>query len=79
MASLEVDVRRIECALGFDLGLNTGWAVVRWHQQRQLPTILACGNVDVRREDGVSARTLAWGAQVGTVAREAKERGVSVL
>jgi len=68
---------RIGRAIGFDLGLNTGWAIVAWRRHPAKPRILACGNVDVRREAGLSARLLLWHAHVAVVVGQARDSGVT--
>lgn len=65
-------------ALGFDLGLNTGWAVVQRVPGRA-PSILASGNVDVRAEEGLSARLLRWHHEVAIVVHLARDRGASCV
>ncbi len=66
-------MKGISCALGLDLGLNTGWALVR--VLGAPPCILGCGNLDVRSEDGLSARLLAWHAQLVRLCGYVRDNG----
>jgi hypothetical protein len=62
-------------ALGLDLGLNTGWALVRRGPTYAKPVVLACGNLDVRRVEGLSGRLLGWHAHLCQLAPHTREAG----
>lgn len=69
---------RLTVALGLDLGLSTGWAVVRLPRGSTVPVVVEAGNVVVAHLEGPSMRVGAWAEQVGALAaRVARQRNVT--